>query len=114
AQIASVTTGTSYNDSGLSASTTYQYQVAAFDKSSPTPVVSAKSSALNASTDTGGPGIGGYYVYRNGAQIASVTTGTSYNDAGLSPSTTYQYQVAAFDRTAPPSVSPLSAALPVT
>ena len=38
------------------------------------------------STDPGGSGVGGYYVYRNGTQIATVTSGTSYTDAALTAS----------------------------
>ncbi len=41
-------------------------------------------------------GVAGYEVYRDGAQIATVT-GTSYQDTGLSASTTYSYTVAAYD-----------------
>ena len=70
-----------------------------------------------ASTDAGGPGIGGYYVFRNtdtSTPIAMVTGGTSYTDTILIPGTAYTYEVAAFDRTAPTSVtSALSSALDV-
>lgn len=41
-------------------------------------------------------GVDGYQVWRDGVQIAT-TTATSYNDTGLIASTTYGYQVAAFD-----------------
>src|SRR5579863_5658893 len=67
-----------------------------------------------ASTDTGGPGVGGYFVYRDGAQVASVSIGTSYTDSGLAPSTNYVYQVSAFDTATPPMVSALSASLGAT
>ena len=139
--VATVTTGTSYTDSGLAASTTYSYQVAAFDKTTPTPLVSALSTAASATTPAaasapsaptglgaasvgstsvtlswtastaGSNGIGGYYLYRNGATTptATITTGTTYTDSGLAASTTYSYQVAAFDKTTPtPLVSALS------
>jgi len=78
--------------------------------------VSPNGVTLNwtASTDAGGPGIGGYFVYRNGNQIATVSSGTSYTDAALSTSTSYSYQVAAFDTANPPKVSALSSALSVT
>ena len=66
-----------------------------------------------AATDPGGTGVGGYYVYRNGARIATAT-GTSYTDSSLTASTTYSYQVATFDEATPPKVSGLSAALSVT
>ena len=64
-------------------------------------MVSANSSSQitirwNASTDTGGSGLAGYYVYRNGA-LAGRTTGPSYVDSGLSPSTQYCYTVVAYD-----------------
>lgn len=38
----------------------------------------------------------GYKIYRNGMQI-DTTTGTTYQDTGLSPSTTYTYTVSAYD-----------------
>jgi hypothetical protein len=50
--------------------------------------------AWQASTDN--VGVSGYDIYRNGARIATVT-GTSYSDGGLSPNTTYNYAVDAFD-----------------
>lgn len=40
--------------------------------------------------------VAGYRIYRNGAQVAT-TTGTSYQDTGLAPSTRYTYAVAAYD-----------------
>ena len=48
----------------------------------------------NASSDN--VGVSGYKIYRSGSQIATVT-GTSYSNTGLSASTTYTYNVAAFD-----------------
>jgi hypothetical protein len=66
------------------------------------------------STDPGGSGVGGYYVYRNGTQTATVTSGTTYTDSALTASTTYSYQVAAFDKSTPPNVSALSSVLKVT
>ncbi|MCA9405779.1 MAG: hypothetical protein KC684_04530, partial [Candidatus Omnitrophica bacterium] len=41
-------------------------------------------------------GVTGYKVFRDGTQIATVTT-TSFSDSSLSPETTYSYQVSAFD-----------------
>jgi chitodextrinase len=41
-------------------------------------------------------GVAGYRVYRGGTQIAQVTS-LSYLDTGLTPSTTYAYQVRAYD-----------------
>src|ERR1019366_5043919 len=69
----------------------------------------------SASTDSGGPGLGGYYVYRNGSTtpLAAVTSGTSYNDSGLTAGTASSYQVAAFDTAGPRDVSALSTALSV-
>jgi chitodextrinase len=78
--------------------------------------VSASSVTLSwiGSTDAGGPGIGGYYVYRNGNQIATVSSGTSYTDTALSTATSYSYQVAAFDTANPARVSALSSTLSVS
>jgi chitodextrinase/regulation of enolase protein 1 (concanavalin A-like superfamily) len=69
-----------------------------------------------ASTNAGSSGVGGYYVYRNGSTtpLATVTSGTSFNDSGLTAATTYSYQVAAFDTSSPPNVSAPSTALSVT
>jgi chitodextrinase len=41
-------------------------------------------------------GVTGYYVFRNGMQIAAVT-GTSYTDIGLASGTQYSYTVEAYD-----------------
>ena len=66
------------------------------------------------SDDTGGPGIGGYYVYRNGAQVGNVTSGTSYLDSGLSANTQYSYTVEAYDTADPPDVSAASSTATAT
>ncbi|HEY1725136.1 MAG TPA: hypothetical protein VGF89_06920 [Steroidobacteraceae bacterium] len=146
-RVATVTSGTSFSDSGLVSGSSYSYQVAAFDKAA-APNVSALSAALAVTTvhDTsaptvpaglaattiatgsvslswsasadlpnpGGTGVGGYYLYRNGARVATVTAGTSYQDKPLTASTPYSYQVAAFDNAATPNISALSAMLNVT
>ncbi|MBV9724111.1 MAG: hypothetical protein JO299_02955, partial [Gammaproteobacteria bacterium] len=85
------------------------------------PLVTANSVSLSwtASTDLpnpGGSGVGGYYLYRNGntTPIATVTSGTSYTDTGLTAATAYSYQVAAFDKAVPVNVSGLSSPLTVT
>jgi hypothetical protein len=49
----------------------------------------------SASTDSSGT-LAGYKVYRGGSQIGTSTT-TSYQDTGLAASTTYTYNVAAYD-----------------
>lgn len=53
----------------------------------------------SASTDTGGAGLAGYRVYRNGSNTAlgPTFTGTTYSDTGLSASTAYTYRVTAVD-----------------
>jgi len=50
----------------------------------------------NASTDSGGSGLAGYRVYRNGSLAASPTT-NSFLDTGLTANTSYSYTVAALD-----------------
>jgi chitodextrinase len=59
---------------------------------------SATSVALNwaPSTDSGGPGVSGYTIYRNGSSVGTTST-TSFTDTGLAGSTLYLYDVAAFD-----------------
>jgi len=118
---------TSYSDPGRTGTTTYSYQVAAYDA---VPNVSALSTAISvttpdtiapstptslsatavspskinlswgASADTGGSGLAGYRVYRGGSLIASPAT-NSFSDTGLASSTSYSYTVAAYDNATP-------------
>lgn len=117
------TTGTSYTDGTTAPNTAYSYQVSAYDTwgnyssqssaagvttppspspSTPTGLSGAPASnssitlSWSASTDSGGPGIAGYKVYRNGTYVGSSTT-TSYTDTGLTTFATYSYTVAAYD-----------------
>jgi chitodextrinase len=118
------TAATTFQDTGLSASTTYAYTVAAYDAAGNVSPASAPVSATTtAAPDTSAPsvpagltvtgttsssvslkwtastdnvGVSGYRVYRNGAQVASLA-GTTFQDTGLSASTTYSYSVAAYD-----------------
>ncbi len=119
------TTNNNFSNTGLNASTTYSYTVKAFDAagnrsasstavsattfasssdttapSTPTNlnanVISATQINLNWSTSTDNIAVTGYAVFRNGTEIASVTT-NSFNNVGLSASTTYSYTVKAFD-----------------
>jgi chitodextrinase len=118
---------TSYSDGARAGTTTYQYQVAAYDA---VPNVSGLSGAINvttpdtiapsiptglsatgvgpsqinlswsASTDSGGSGLAGYRVYRNGSHVASPAT-NSFSDTGLASSTSYSYYVTAYDNASP-------------
>jgi len=74
------------------------------DTTAPTVPTSLKATVIssseidlswNASTDD--TSVTGYKVNRNGSQVGSVTTGTSYQDTGLSASTPYSYTVSAYD-----------------
>ena len=111
---------TSYRDSGLQGFTTYNYTVTALDsegqESGPSapaqattldgtpPTTPANLSATATSTTTIGltwsasadpeTGVVGYRVFRDGTEIAT-TNQTTYQDAGLSPATTYDYRVRA-------------------
>ncbi|HUC86818.1 MAG TPA: fibronectin type III domain-containing protein, partial [Candidatus Saccharimonadales bacterium] len=114
-----------YVDVNLTPGTAYTYKVSAYDKaangSAASAAITVKTKALaaptaprdlhstavtksaislawDASTDTGGSGMAGYHVYRNGTLIAS-PTGTTYKNSGLKASTTYTYTVKAYDRT---------------
>jgi chitodextrinase len=53
----------------------------------------------SASSDTGGSGLAGYHVYRDGMLVASPSSPT-YTDTGLTPGTKYTYQVSAYDHAA--------------
>jgi chitodextrinase len=113
---------TSYTDSGLTPGTQYSYTVTAFDGSgnvSPasnqavattqadttpptapgTPVTTGVSSSqvgLSWTASTDNVGVVGYRVVRNGSVIATVA-GTTYTDTTVSASTSYTYQIVAFD-----------------
>lgn len=123
--IASSTTN-SFSDATVLPSTTYSYQVIAFDAvgnnsalsntattttpqapdteapTAPTNLVAgvASSSQINLSwnASTDNIGVSGYNIYRNGSAnpIATVTT-TTFGDAGLAASTSYSYTVKAKD-----------------
>jgi regulation of enolase protein 1 (concanavalin A-like superfamily) len=86
-----------------------------------TTAVTTSNIALSwtASTDlpaSGGTGVAGYFVYRNGTStpIATVKASTSFTDTGLTSGTTYTYQVAAFDGATPANVSARTAAISAT
>ncbi len=118
------TTATTYSDSGLSPETTYTYEVSAVDtagnegtKSDPASATTdpappdttppakvtgltatpASSTSIDLSWDANTESDLSYYnIYRDGVKIAT-TTSTTYTDTGLSPSTTYTYEVSAVD-----------------
>ncbi|HEU5154819.1 MAG TPA: PKD domain-containing protein [Gemmatimonadales bacterium] len=116
----------SFSSMGLVASTSYFFRVAAYDRagnvSAQSTAVSATTSSCadttapsiptgltaaaagcsqvnlswTGSSDTGGSGLAGYRVYRNGVQIAT-TSVASYSSTGLAASTIYSFTVAAYD-----------------
>lgn len=75
------------------------------------PTLSAKTinqNQINLSW-TASANVTGYYVYRNGTKI-DTTSSTSYNDTGLTPNTTYNYYVVAYNSSGQDSLdSPVSA-----
>ncbi len=133
---------TSTTDTALAASTTFSYAVSAVDNANnesarsttasattpacadttapsiPANVAASVSSCSqvnvtwSASTDTGGSGLRGYQVYRNGAAIGTVQSATSFADSGLSGATAYSYVVLAIDNAGNSSM--LSTAASVT
>jgi chitodextrinase len=58
--------------------------------------ISSSQITLSWSASTDNVGVAGYKVYRGGVQIAT-TANTTYQNTGLSPSTTYTYTFAAYD-----------------
>jgi hypothetical protein len=60
-------------------------------------VVSQNQINLAWSGSTDAVGVEGYYVYRNGSQIANITTSFTYQETSLSPLTSYSYYVIAYD-----------------
>jgi chitodextrinase len=116
---------TTFQNTGLSASTTYSYRVDAIDAagnasglsttasattqatadttapSTPTGLtataVSSSQINLSWSASTDNVGVTGYRVYRNGTLLTTLGNVTSYQNTGLSASTTYSYTVQAID-----------------
>ncbi|MEK7067030.1 MAG: carboxypeptidase regulatory-like domain-containing protein [Patescibacteria group bacterium] len=98
----------SLNSAGLDAeSAVYQFtsasSAAAMDTTSPTSPTAVSSYAISSSGislswsgATDNMGVTGYKIYRNGTYI-STSSGLSYADSGLSPSTSYYYNIAAMD-----------------
>jgi chitodextrinase len=81
---------------------------------SPSKTNTSVTLSWNASTDTGGSGLAGYKLYRNGTQIANIPVGggLTYTDTGRTASTSYSYTIAAYDNAANNSAQ--SSALSVT
>jgi len=128
--------GTTYQDTGLNTSTFYTYNVSAVDASSNESAQSSQASDttladstppstpanLTATTvsksqidlswdvSTDNIGVTGYKIYRDGGgtPIATVTTGTTYQDTGLSAETLYTYNVSAVDAESNESAQPPS------
>jgi chitodextrinase len=129
----------SFGDTGLAMSTTYSYAVSAIDAAGNE---SVKSTALSVttkdtaapsvpqvtsisaptyasitlswstSTDTGGSGLKGYKVYRNGSTTAIASPSVaSYTDSTVSGSTTYSYVVSAVDNAGNESAKSTAAAV---
>jgi chitodextrinase len=128
---------TSYQDTGLSASTTYSYTVQAVDvagnRSGQSPAASATTPAtldtIAPSTPTGltatpvspsqinlgwtastdNVGVTGYRVFRNGTLLITLANVTSHQDTGLASGTSYSYTVQAIDAAGNVSAQSISA-----
>lgn len=113
----------SYPDTGVVGTTSYSYQVSAFDAAgnvsglsaavgvtTPDTIAPSNPSGLSAapagytqinlswsgSTDTGGSGLAGYRIYRNGSYLGQVGS-PSHADTSVADGTTYSYYVVAVD-----------------
>jgi chitinase len=64
-----------------------------------TTVVSSSQIDLAWPTAPDNVGVTGYRIFRDGVEITTVA-GTSYSDRGLSPATSYSYEITAFDAAA--------------
>ena len=125
-RVVSTTTTTSFQHTGLSAGTTYNYRVNAFDAAwnysgwTVTPVAvrtlgpaadtqppsvptglagtAASSTQVNLTwnASTDNVGVTGYYVYLDNVALG-VTTKTSFQHIGRTAGTTYSYRVSAYD-----------------
>lgn len=131
-------TGTSYSDNGLTGGSAYSYTVSAFDAGgsqsaqsggvtvqTPVPppdtappstpagltaqVISSTQINLSWSASTDNIGVAGYRIYRDGLEIGTSPT-ASFQNTGLSGSTTYSYAVSAFDSSGNASAQSVSVA----
>ena len=59
--------------------------------------ISSSQINLSWTASTDNVGVTEYRIYRNNTQVATTTSNTSYSDTGLSSSTTYTYNVSAYD-----------------
>jgi len=136
ATVATGLAGTTFNDTGLAASTTYTYSVSAVNSvgssspitvtattpaggcSVPTTPTNFTATAVSTSeidlswTASTGPSCGGavtYNVTRNGAQIGSGLAATSLKDTGLASGTAFNYTVAAVNSAGPSATASASA-----
>jgi chitodextrinase len=128
---------TTFQDTGLTASTTYSYTVRALDAAgNVSPISSSASATTRATSDTTAPstptgliataasssqvnlswsaatdnvGVTGYNVYRGGSLIVTLGPVTTFQNTGLAPSTPYSYTVRAFDAAGNLSASSLAA-----
>ncbi len=131
--LASTTTATNYNVTGLTAETAYAFTVTANDAAGNTSVASnAANVTTTASPDTQAPtapaslvaanitdtsadlswtvsadnvGVTGYDIYQDGVLLASTTTATNYNVTGLTAETAYAFTVTANDAAGNTSVA---------
>lgn len=114
---------TSYPNTSVIGTTIYSYQISAYDAAgnesgrstpvsvtTPDTIAPGNPSGLSASavsfsqinltwtgaSDTGGSGLAGYKVFRNGAYVQTAGS-ASYSDTGLSSGTMYTYYVVAVD-----------------
>ena len=136
AQVATPT-AVSYGDTGLIASTSYNYRaravdaagnlgayssiasattLAAADTTPPSTPASFTASAVSAAqinlgwtASTDNVGVTGYRIYRGGTLLATLGKVTTYQSTGLSASTTYSYTVQAIDAAGNASIVSIAA-----
>ncbi|MES2416265.1 MAG: fibronectin type III domain-containing protein [Patescibacteria group bacterium] len=72
------------------------------------------SAAIQWTASTDNVAVAGYHVYNNGVEIGNTSTATSITANGLSPATTYNFTVKAFDTATPANLSTASNILTIT